>query len=138
MDTDADLAWGRMRFSNGKSPDVTISLACYKARYDLVEAMAFHPSAEFYLPTNKPLLKRPCPKLCLDDLIEDLVDYNNGKGNDHRRQDRDRCLDPASQETTRARTTNSRTCDDGESWANGCSDERRFSQFVVRCRALPA
>merc|ERR1712187_631676 len=46
MDTDPDLAWGRMRFANGKSPDVTISLACYK-----------------------PLLKRPCPKLCLDELI---------------------------------------------------------------------
>merc|ERR1712060_455565 len=93
METDADLAWGRMRFANGKSPDVTISLACYKARYDLVEAMAFHPSAEFYLPTHKPLLKRPCPKLCLNGLIEDLIDYNNGKGNDWRRQDRDRCVD---------------------------------------------
>jgi hypothetical protein len=93
MDTDPDLAWGRMRFANGKSPDVTISLACYKARYDLVETMAFHPSADFYLPTYKPMLKRPCPKLCLDELIEDLLDYNNGKGNDRRRADRDRCVD---------------------------------------------
>jgi len=93
METAADLAWGRMRFANGKSPDVTISLACYKARYDLVEAMAFHPSAEFYLPTNAPILKRPCPKLCLDELIMDLMEYNNGKGNDSRRQDRDRCVD---------------------------------------------
>merc|ERR1719335_1518962 len=59
MDTDPDLAWGRMRFANGRSPDVTISLACYKARYDLVETMAFHPSADFYLPTYKPILKRP-------------------------------------------------------------------------------
>merc|ERR1712048_764766 len=93
MDTDPDLAWGRMRFANGKSPDVTISLACYKARYDLVETMAFHPSADYYLPTYKPMLKRPCPKLCLDELIEDLLDYNNGKGNDSRRADRDRCVD---------------------------------------------
>jgi len=93
MDTDPDLAWGRMRFANGKSPDVTISLACYKARYDLVETMAFHPSADFYLPTYKPMLKRPCPKLCLDELIEDLIDYNNGKGNDWRRPDRDRCVE---------------------------------------------
>jgi hypothetical protein len=92
MDTDPDLACGRMRFPNGKSPDVTISLACYKARYDLVETMAFHPSADFYLPTRKPMLKRPCPKLCLDELIEDLIDYNNGKGNDSRRADRDRCV----------------------------------------------
>merc|ERR1712217_22563 len=79
MDTDPDLAWGRMRFANGKSPDVTISLACYKARYDL--------------PTYKHILKRPCPKLCLDELIEDLIDYNNGRGNDSRREDRDRCVD---------------------------------------------
>merc|ERR1712060_73721 len=93
MDTDPDLAWGRMRFANGKSPDVTISLACYKARYDIVETMAFHPSADYYLPTYKPMLKRPCPKLCLDELIEDLIDYNNGKGNDSRRADRDRCVD---------------------------------------------
>jgi len=93
MDTDPDLAWGRMRFPNGKSPDVTISLACYKARYDLVETMAFHPSADFYLPTWKPMLKNPCPKLCLNELIEDLIDYNNGKGNDSRRADRDRCVD---------------------------------------------
>jgi hypothetical protein len=92
MDTDPDLAWGRMRFANGKSPDVTISLACYKARYDLVETMAFHPSADYYLPTYKPMLKRPCPKLCLDELIEDLLDYNSGKGNDSRRADRDRCV----------------------------------------------
>merc|ERR1712193_460706 len=67
--------------------------ACYKARYDLVETMAFHPSADFFLPTRKPMLKRPCPKLCLDELIEDLTDYNNGKGNDSRRADRDRCVD---------------------------------------------
>jgi len=92
MDTDPDLAWGRMRFANGKSPDVTISLACYKARYDLVETMAFHPSADYYLPTYKHMMKRPCPKLCLDELIEDLIDYNNGKGNDSRRADRDRCV----------------------------------------------
>merc|ERR1712087_398716 len=98
---DPDLAWGRMRFANGKSPDNTISLACYKARYDLVETMAFHPSADFYLPTRDPILKRPCSilrdghphTLCLDELMEDLIDYNNGKGNDSRRADRDRCVD---------------------------------------------
>jgi len=93
MDTDPDLAWGRMCFANGKSPDVTIRLACFKARYDLVETMAFHPSADYYLPTYAPMPKRPCPKLCLDELIEDLIDYNNGKGNDSRRADRDRCVD---------------------------------------------
>merc|ERR1712113_27024 len=116
-----DLAWGRMRFANGKSPDVTISLACYKARYDLVETMAFHPSADFYLPTRDPILKRPCPirrdghphTLCLDELIEDLIDYNNGKKRQQTSRPRSMCwhLDPASQETTRSRTTMSRKCD---------------------------
>merc|ERR1712046_106056 len=90
---DPDLARGRMRFANGKSPDVTLSLACYKARYDLVETMAFHPSADDYLPTWLPVLKRPFQKLCLNELIEDLIDYNIEKGNDWRRADRDRCVE---------------------------------------------
>jgi len=93
LDTDPNLAWGRQRFANGQAPDVTISLACYKARYDLVEAMAFHPSADYYLPTWAPMLERPCPKLCLVALIAELTKYNNGRGNDERRKDRDRCVE---------------------------------------------
>lgn len=90
LTTDPDLAWGRQRFANGQAPDVTISLACYKARYDLVAAMAFHPTADFYLPTYAPMLQRPCPKLCLVALITELTKYNKREPN--RREDRERCV----------------------------------------------
>merc|ERR1712194_125060 len=92
LETDPNLAWGRQRFANGRAPDVTIQLACYKARYDLVATMAFHPTADYYLPTYAPMLERPCPKLCLVGLIQELTKYNNGRGNDERREDRDRCV----------------------------------------------
>jgi len=93
LKTDPDMAWGRMRFADGRAPDVTISLACYKARYDLVAAMTSHPTADYYLPTYAPMLQRPCPRLCLVELIGRMRAYNNGRGNDGRRRDRDRCVD---------------------------------------------
>lgn len=98
LETDPNLAWGRQRFANERAPDVTISLACYKARHDLVAAMVSHPTADYYLPTYAPLLERPCPKLCLVELKDEVAKYNNGRakqeGQDHqRRKDRDRCVE---------------------------------------------
>jgi len=97
MDNDPDLAWGRMRFNSGKVPDVTIILACTKARPDLVAAMANHPSAAFYLPTYARSGETPCPGLMLVDLISQTIAYNRGlaitreKDSLERLKDRDQC-----------------------------------------------
>jgi hypothetical protein len=97
MEYDADLAWGRMRFNSGKVPDVTIILACTKARHDIVKVMANHPSANFYLPDWAPVGQTPCPGLMLTDLIAQTIVYNRGlaitreKDSIERLNDRDQC-----------------------------------------------
>merc|ERR1711959_313513 len=97
MEYDPDLAWGRMRFNSGKVPDVTIILACTKARPDIVKVMANHPSANFYLPDWAPVGQTPCPGLMLMDLIAQTIAYNRGlaitRENDsiERLRDRDHC-----------------------------------------------
>jgi len=99
MDTDPDLAWGRMRFASGKVPDVTIILACTKARHDVVAAMASHPTADYYLPTYARRGECPCPGLMLIDLINQTIAYNNGlaitreKDDDQRLAQRAQCAD---------------------------------------------
>jgi len=97
MEYDPDLAWGRMRFNSGKVPDVTIILACTKARPDIVKVMANHPSANFYLPDWAPVGQTPCPGLMLMDLISQTIAYNRGlavtreKDSIERLRDRDQC-----------------------------------------------
>merc|ERR1712093_965302 len=99
MDNDPDLAWGRMRFDSGMVPDVTIILACTKARPDLVAAMANHPSAAFYLPSYAPPGETPCPGLMLTDLISQTLAYNRGlaitreKDIKKRLDERDQCAE---------------------------------------------
>jgi len=91
LDTDPDLAWGRIRFASGKDPDATIMLACTKARPDLVELMCNHPTADYYLPSDAPPEERPVPGVSLVKLMKETIEYNTGLAVTREKDDAQRC-----------------------------------------------
>lgn len=76
LDTDPELAWGRMRFPDNVVPIMPIVIACTRARPDIVKVMTEHHSAEKYLPTHASYEQTPCPGGRVTDLIEQTVRFN--------------------------------------------------------------
>merc|ERR1712228_809621 len=76
LDTDPELAWGRMRFPDNVVPIMPIVIACTIARPDIVAAMTEHHSVEEYLPTYASYERTPCPGGRVADLIAQTVRFN--------------------------------------------------------------